>query len=297
MKKALVTGGCGFIGSNLVDKLINEGYEVNVIDNLSADSDQFYFNEKATYYQKDILDYDSVEESMKGCKTVFHLAAESRIGPSIENPSKACSVNFLGTNNVLLAARNLKVDSVVYSTTSACYGLSNKDFQKETDPIDNLNPYSASKYAGEELCRMYYKLWGVNTVCLRYFNVYGERMPNRGQYAPVVGIFLKKKKNNENLLVVGDGLQSRDFIHVQDVVSANIISSKEKKCFGETYNIGTGVTHKIVDIAKFISKNYEHVSPRSGEAKSTRADCDKFKSDTEWSPKVDFFSWIKSQML
>lgn len=297
MPKVLVTGGCGFIGSNLVDKLVDQGYDVNVIDNLSADSnDNFYYNEKATYYQKDILDYDSVEESMRDCQAVFHLAAESRIGPAIENPSKACSVNFLGTNNVLLAARNLGVGSVVYSSTSSCYGLSEKLSQREDDPVDNLNPYSASKFAGEELCRMYSKLWNVNTVCFRYFNVYGERMPSKGQYAPVVGIFLKQKGKNVPLTVVGDGQQSRDFVHVQDVINANIIAANNKNCFGNTYNIGTSKSCSVIDIAKFISDNIVHIPPRIGEARHTKADCTKFINSTGWSPQIEIYSWIKKQL-
>jgi UDP-glucose 4-epimerase len=295
MSKVLVTGGCGFIGSNLVDSLITKQHSVNVIDNLSSDSDKFFYNDKANYYHNDISDFEAILEAMKDCEYVFHLAAESRIGPSMENPMKSCYVNFVGTCNVLQAARQLKIRSVVYSATSACYGLSNSLPQKETDKIDNLNPYSVSKFAGEDLCKMYNNLWNLNTVCLRYFNVYGERMPSKGQYSPVVGVFLRQKNAGQTLTIVGDGLQSRDFIHVNDVVEANMLASTSEKCYGNSYNIGSGNSYSVLDIAKSISDDYKHIEPRIGEARHTKADCSKFKNDAGWQPKMELYEWIKMQ--
>lgn len=292
-KKMLVTGGCGFIGSNLVDKLLSLGHEVTVLDNLSAESNEkFYFNDHAKYVYEDILNYEAVLKAMKGCDHVFHLAAESRIGPSIENPAKACEVNFVGTCNVLKAARDLGVKSVVYSSTSACYGLSDKLPQQETDMIDNLNPYSVSKIAGEDLTRMFYKLWNVNTVSLRYFNVYGERMPHKGQYAPVIGIFLRQREANEKLTIVGDGLQKRDFVHVSDVVNANLLAAETSACYGNTYNVGSGESFAILDIAGMIQKDHEHLPPRSGEARNTLADTSKLQRDSGWKPNVRLTDWI-----
>lgn len=296
-EKVLVTGGCGFIGSNLVDSLVKLGNDVVVIDNLSAESNEkFYFNERANYVHKDILDIDAVYNAMNGCDRVFHLAAESRIGPSIENPSKACQVNIVGTCNILTAARDLKIKSVVYSSTSACYGLNDKLPQTECDPIDNLNPYSTSKYAGEDLAKMFFKLWGLNTVSLRYFNVYGERMPHKGLYAPVIGIFLRQKQAGESLTIVGDGLQSRDFVHVSDVVSANITASKSPLCWGNSYNVGSSISHTVLEIANKISKNIKHVEPRLGEARNTKADITKLTSATNWSPKVSLMGWIDNEL-
>lgn len=299
MGKVLVTGGCGFIGSNLVDRLVIEGHQVTVIDNLSADSnDKFYFNEspQVTYVHENILNADIVDAHTAGCDHVFHLAAESRIGPTLEDPAKACHVNFVGTCNVLQAALKHKVKSVVYSSTSACYGLATKLPQKENDKIDNLNPYSVSKYAGEDLCSMFHKLWGLNVVNLRYFNVYGERMPTRGLYAPVIGVFLKQKAQGETLTIVGDGLQSRDFVHVQDVVSANISAATSASCYGKSYNVGSGNSFTILEIAKFISKDVTHISPRPGEARNTQADYSELANDANWSPKHELFDWISRQL-
>lgn len=296
MLKILVTGGCGFIGSNLVDRLILEGNDVTVLDNLSSDSNEkFYYNDDAKYIKEDILNSEVVDNLIEGCDHVFHLAAESRIGPTLLEPSKACHVNVVGTCNILQSSLKHKVKSVVYSSSSACYGLSNSFPQKETDKIDNLNPYSATKYAGEDLCSMFYKLWGLNTVCLRYFNVFGERMPTSGIYAPVVGIFLKQKREKNPLTIVGDGLQSRDFVYIQDVVDANIMSSISEKCYGKSYNVGSGKSYKIIEIAKFISENYVHVDQRLGESRNTQADYTKLNQDTGWFPKYELLSWINKQ--
>lgn len=297
-KKFLVTGGCGFIGSHLVDNLASLGHQVTVIDNLSADTDKFHFNESKNvkYIHDDILNFDVVNDASKGCDHVFHLAAESRIGPTLENPIKACTVNFVGTCNILQASRNNGVKSVVYSATSSSYGLAKSFPQVEEDPIDNLNPYAVSKYAGEDLCRMYKKLWGLNAVALRYFNVYGERMPSRGQYAPVIGIFLRQKAANQPLTIVGDGLQSRDFVHVSDVVNANLLAASTPECGGKTYNVGSGKFFSVLEIAKMISENYVHIPPRLGEAQKTQANFSKLNSDTGWHAKVELQSWIDQQL-
>ena len=188
--KALVTGGAGFIGSNLVDRLIADGHTVTVIDNESADSnEQFYWNPLAQNYNYDVRDYTMVRKLYEGQDAVFHLAAEARIQPTIEDPLKAFENNMIGTATVLECARVCGVKRVVYSSTSAAYGISNTPPLSETMPTDCLNPYSVSKVAGEEMCKMYARLYGMETVTFRYFNVYGERQPLRGQYAPVIGIF------------------------------------------------------------------------------------------------------------
>ena len=193
MTKSLVTGGAGFIGSNLVDRLVEIGHEVVVIDNESAESnEQFYWNDKAYNYKYDIRDYENTRPLYEGVDFVFHLAAESRIQPAIENPINAISLNSVGTCTVLQCSREAGVNRVIYSSTSSGYGM-NQSPNIETQPDDCLNPYSVSKVNGEKLCRMYTKLYGLPTISFRYFNVYGERQPIRGQYAPVIGIFLRHK--------------------------------------------------------------------------------------------------------
>ena len=170
MEKCIVTGGAGFIGSHIVDKLINEGFQVIVIDNESATAhESFYKNKEATYYKLDIKNYNDIEPLFKNIKYVFHLAAESRIQPTIENPTEACMVNFIGTANILEASRKYGVKRVMYSSTSSAYGLTNTPPLTENMKTDCLNPYSVSKVAAENLCKMYFTLYGVETIIFRYF--------------------------------------------------------------------------------------------------------------------------------
>ena len=200
--KSLVTGGAGFIGSHLVDKLLEMGHEVVVIDSESAESnEEFYWNDKAQNYKYDIRDYEKTKPLYDGVDYVFHTAAEARIQPAILNPIEAVSVNCVGTVTVLQCAREAGVKKVIYSSTSSGYGF-NEPPNEETQRDDCLNPYSVSKVSGEKLCKMYTDLFGLPTISFRYFNVYGERQPLRGQYAPVVGIFLRQRSDGEPLTIV-----------------------------------------------------------------------------------------------
>ena len=206
--RCLVTGAAGFIGSHVVDRLIMDGHEVVAMDNESAEcNSRFYWNNQAEKVEADISKYDYMEKHFKGVNCVVHLAAESRIQPAIKNPVKAAQVNVVGTCNILQASRVHGADRVVYSSTSSAYGLVNEPPLVETMPNDCLNPYSVTKVGGEELCKMYYHLFGLPTIIFRYFNVYGERQPLQGQYAPVVGIFQRQVDTGEPMTIVGDGLQ------------------------------------------------------------------------------------------
>lgn len=296
--KALITGGAGFIGSNLVDALILKGWEVIVIDNLSSEAhEQFYFNDQATYYEYDIMEYDKIYPLFKGVDFVFHLAAESRIQPAIKNPLYAVGVNTVGTCNILQASREHNVKRVIYSSTSAAYGLKNEPPLIETMPKDCLNPYSVSKTSGEELCKMYTDLYGLKTITFRYFNVYGPRQCTRGQYAPVIGLFLKQKENNLPMTVVGDGLQTRDYTHVYDVVEANILATSCKKGFGEIYNIGTGVSYNILDLVKMIGGDHTHIPPRIGECRHTKADISKAQKVLNWEPQIKLINYLNENQF
>ena len=284
---ALVTGGAGFIGSNLVDALIEKGWNVIVIDNLSSDAhEQFYYHPQATFYEYDIRNFETIKPLFKGIDYVFHLAAESRIQPAIENPTHAVSVNVTGTCNVLQASREAGVKRVIYSSTSSAYGLKNTPPLKEDMPKDCLNPYSVSKTSGEELCKMYTELFGLQTITFRYFNVYGDRQPTKGQYAPVIGLFKRQKENGELMTVVGDGMQTRDYTHVKDVVSANLLATECEEGFGEIFNIGTGVSHSVLDLVKFIGGAFTNLPPRLGESRYTQADNSKAKAILKWEPKL-----------
>ena len=293
--KSLVTGGAGFIGSNLVDKLLELGHEVIVIDNEFSDAhDQFYWNPKAINYKYDIRDYEKTRPLYDGVDYVFHLAAEARIQPAILNPIEAVNINTVGTCTVLQCAREAEVNKVIYSSTSSGYG-NNTHPNVETQPDDCLNPYSVSKIAGEKLCKMYTDLFGLKTIIFRYFNVYGERQPIKGQYAPVVGIFLRQKKNGEPLTIVGDGEQRRDFTHVSDVINANILAATknvDQQYYGQMYNVGNGINYSINEIATMISPDQVNIPPRIGEANITKADNNKLKDIFGWEPKVNLVQWI-----
>lgn len=305
----LVTGGAGFIGSNLVDRLILEGHDVTVIDNESSDAhDHFYWNPIANNYKYNICDYTMCSEVFKrhNPDVVFHIAAEARIQPCIEDPLKAVESNMVGTATILELCRKYKVKRVMYSSTSSAYGLKNCCPLSEDMPNDCLNPYSVSKVSGEELCKMYSSLYNLETVIFRYFNVYGERQPLKGQYAPVIGIFQRQKKNNEPLTIVGDGEQRRDFTHVSDVVNANILAATKKfdkwqtdntknyfYNFGQIYNVGTGKNYSVNEIAKMIGGESVNIPARLGEARITLANIDKIKKHLNWTPLVNLSNWIE----
>ena len=298
MTKSLVTGGAGFIGSHIVDKLVELGHEVIVIDNESAESnEEFYWNDKAQNHKHDIRDYENTRPLYEGVDYVFHTAAEARIQPAILNPIEAVSINCVGTVTVLQCAREAGVKKVMYSSTSSGYGF-NEPPNDETQRDDCLNPYSVSKVSGEKLCSMYTSLFGLRTVTFRYFNVYGERSPVSGQYAPVIGIFLRQRGDNEPLTIVGDGEQRRDFTHVSDIVQANILAATkevDEEFYGQLYNVGNGLNYSINEIADAISENQTNIPPRIGEARTTLADNTKLKTTFGWEPKVDLMDWISEQ--
>ena len=292
--KVIVTGGCGFIGSHIVDKLVEMCYDVIVIDDLSAsENEKFYFNDSATYHKLDISNFEDIEPLFEGVDYVFHLAAESRIQPAIKNPSRAYKVNVIGTLNILESSKKHNIKRVIYSSTSSVYGLSCELPTKETESIDCLNPYSHSKFQGEELFRQYYKMYGLDSVIFRYFNVFGERSPVKGQYAPVVGIFINQMKQSKPLTIVSDGLRKRDFIYVGDIVDVNVSGIFYDGVIGaSTFNIGSGENISIYDIARIISDNCIHLEDRPGEADNTLANISKAKEVLGFSPKTDVTNWI-----
>jgi len=299
MSKALVTGGCGFIGSNLVDRLIDLFDEIVVIDNLSSETNEkFYYakNKKVSYYKRDICDYENTRILYDGVDVVFHLAAESRIQPTLKNPILAAKTNTVGTCTVLQCSNEAGVKRVIYSSTSSGYGLKNSIPLDEEMEDDCLNPYSVTKVAGEKLCKMYYDIYGLETIVFRYFNVYGERHPIKGQYAPVIGIFIRQKNDGEQLTVVGDGEKTRDFTHVYDIVEGNILAAdlKNKKPVGQLINLGTGTNHSILKVAELVGGDITFIPARLGEAQDTKANNSKAKKLLGWEPKVKLEDWIKA---
>lgn len=296
--KILVTGGCGFIGSTLVDRLIDKGYQVTVIDNESAENHkQFYYNSKAHYYKYDIADYVNTRSLYNNVDYVFHCAAEARIQPAILNPILAVRTNVLGTETVLQCSREAGVKKVIYSSTSSAYGLKNKIPLSEDMPNDCLNPYSVSKVAGEELCKMYNRLFGLKTVIFRYFNVYGPREAGKGQYAPVVALFLRQLSEGNPLTIIGDGHQRRDFTYIDDVVNANLMAIEvEHVHYGEVFNIGSGVNYSVLELASMISSNQTFIPARIGEGRETLANTTKAQTVLGWKPTVNIKDYIKEQL-
>lgn len=295
--KSLVTGGAGFIGSHMVEKLLNGGHDVVVVDDESSSANaRFYWRDDTENHKVDICDAASLTPLFKGVDYVFHFAARSRIQICVEDPADAVKNNTLGTCNVLQAARIHNCKRVMMASTSSCYGLANPIPLNEEMLNDCLNPYSVSKAACEELCKMYSKLFDVETVIFRFFNVYGERQPLSGSYAPVVGLFFRQKENRQDMTVVGDGLQTRDYTHVSDIVDALFLASisTNNEIIGETFNLGTGRNHSVMDIVRLVNGPHVHIPERPGEARETLADNFKAKNLLGWNPSIVFEDWVKS---
>lgn len=303
-KNVLVTGGAGFIGSHLTDRLIAKGHLVRVIDNLFLGKRE-NVNPRAEFWEKDIRDLYQLTyyDIFKEVDYVFHLAAMPRIQPSIKNPDESFTNNLLGTHNVLVAAKWTGVKKVVFSGSSSVYGDQNISPLVESLPPKPKNPYALHKLMGEQLCLKFTEWHGLPTVCLRYFNVYGERQPVEGAYTTVVGIFLRQAEmdQDQDLTIVGDGTQRRDFTYVSDVVEANIAAMEAPEAVGEVINIGTGINYSINQLADFIENRRQcrqrvHIAPRPGEAQETLADISKAKKLLGFQPTMSLETWIKSQL-
>lgn len=283
--KIVVTGGAGFVGSHLTDALIEKGHEVHVIDDLSGGKEE-NINPKSIFHKKDITGYESILPIFSGAKYVFHLAALPRVQFSIENPLLTNSVNVLGTQNVLEASRVSGVKRVVYSASSSAYGDQDTMPLKEDMKASPKSPYGLHKYVGELYCKTWSLVYGIETVALRYFNVYGPRFNAEGAYSLVIGKFLKQRKEGNPMTITGDGSQTRDFTHVRDVVRANILASESEKVGkGEVLNIGAGRNFSINQIAELIGGPVEHVEARL-EPHDTLADNSKAKELIGWTPEV-----------
>lgn len=299
MAKILVTGGAGFIGSNLVDQLIKLKHKVIVIDNLSLGKKD-YLNPRAKFYKLDVRNLNKIKPIFNGIDFVFHLAAQPRIQPSIIDPIYSIENNIIGTLNVLLASKKAKVKRVIYSASSSVYGNQDSLPLNEEMKPNPKNPYALGKLFGEYLCKIFSDLYDLDTVCLRYFNVYGPRQSSEGAYATVIGIFLRQLKNKEPLTIVGDGNQRRDFTYIDDVVRANILAMESKKKFyGEVINIGCGKNYSINELAKKIigkkelKKYVVYLPPRPGEARVTLADNKKAFKLLGWKPKISLSKGIE----
>ena len=296
--KYVVVGGAGFIGSNIVDKLVEQNHEVVIIDNLSTGKME-NVNPKASVEYIDICNVNecsAMVEIMSGADALFLLAAKARVQPSIENPVEYEENNTIGTLNVLKCASDAGVRRVVYSASSSAYGNTEKLPSKESDPVNPLSPYGAQKYYGEVMCKMFSEVYGLETVSLRYFNIYGERQNVGGAYAMVIGIFVDQLLNGKPMTIRGDGEQRRDFTYVGDVVNANILASQSENVGnGEVINIGNGDNRSINDIADMIGGDRVNVETVI-EPKETLADNSKAFFHLNWKPTMKIENWINNEI-
>lgn len=279
----LVTGGAGFIGSHLANTLKKKGHYVRVLDNLSF-GDKEKLDTGIDLIVGDITNVNDCKTATDGIDGVFHMAAFSRSGPSFDKSELCHNSNVTGTLNLLNAGLENSVKKIIYSGSSTFYG-NTLGSQHEEMPGDFLNFYGLTKHIGEMYIAQYGKNYGLNFNILRYFNVYGPGQPSEGEYALVLGIFLGRLKKGEKLEIHGTGEQRRDFIHVYDVVEANL-KAMESDITGEVFNIGSGVNHSIIDIAKLFPIERYHTERRTGDAEETLADISKAKKLLNWQPKV-----------
>ncbi len=290
--KAVIIGGAGFIGSHLANLLIKEGFIVEVIDNLSGGKRE-NVNSKAVLHEADIRDLEAIKPIIKDARYVFHLAALPRVQFSIEHPAETNEVNVTGTLNVLIAAKEGGAERVIYSASSSAYGDQPKLPLVETMLAQPKSPYGLHKYIGELYMRLWREVYGLSTVSLRYFNVYGPGMDPEGAYALAVGKFFKLRSEGKPLTITGDGTQTRDFTHVRDVVRANLLAATSAKVGkGEVINIGAGRNHSINELAKLIGGPVVHVAPRL-EPHDTLADNSLAKKLLGWKPEVSLEEGIE----
>lgn len=291
--RVIVTGGAGFIGSNLVDELISQNYDVTIIDNLSTGKrDNINPNAHFAYMDINLLTHDELVVFFKNIDTVFHCAAFPRVQPSIIDPLMTNKANVDVTLKVLMAARDAKVRRVVYSASSSAYGDTDVFPTHEEVKTGPMSPYGLQKLIGEEYCRLFSMLYGLETVSLRYFNVYGERMSAEGAYCTVIGIFTNQLKNNTPLTITNDGEQRRDFTYVKDVVAANILAMTSVNVGkGEVINIGNGKNYSVNEVADMMKGEKQYGEKRI-EPKITLADNTKAKTLLGWNPTGDLPTWL-----
>jgi UDP-glucose 4-epimerase len=279
----LVTGGAGFIGGHLSARLLERGYRVRVLDNLSMGS-RDWVPAEAEFLEGDIRDLAACHKACEGVVGVFHAAAMSRVGPTMDTAEVCTQQNIVGTQNMLIAARDAKVRKLVYSGSSTYYG-NQPTPHREDMRGEFLNFYGLSKYVGEEYCRLFDRAFGMPIVILRYFNVYGPHQPQTGPYALVLGIFLKAWREGRILEVHGGGKQRRDFVHVRDVADCNI-AAFESAARDDTFNVGSGGNISIKELADLISPNQVIGPRRAGDSMETLADISHTIATLNWKPTV-----------
>lgn len=301
MSKYIVTGGAGFIGSNIVKELVKRGETVKVIDNLSTGYKKNLADVKdqIEFVEGDIKDLDFLQKEFAGFDYVLHQAALCSVPRSINDPIASNANNIDGTLNVLVAARDNKIKRVVYASSSSVYGDQELDYKVETLPIKPLSPYALNKYAAERYTQLFYEIYGLETVCLRYFNVFGPNQDPDSAYSAVIPLFIKAILKGESPVIFGDGSQARDFTYVENNVEANILAATSSQGAGEVCNIACGSSISLNELVDMINKNLgTDIKPvyrenRQGDIKISKANVDKAKNILGYEPKVNFEEGLK----
>ena len=288
MTVAVVTGGAGFIGSHLVDALLDEGIKVRVVDNYSTGRPEnlAHVSGKVDLVEADIASSGNWQKSIKDADWVFHLGALADIVPSIQRPDDYFQANVVGTFNVLEAAKHASVKRFVYAASSSCYGIPDSYPTSELAEIRPQYPYALTKRLGEELVMHWAQVYQLPAIALRLFNVYGPRSRTSGTYGAVFGVFLAQKLSNKPFTVVGDGTQTRDFTYVTDVANAFLTATKSSRC-GEIYNVGSGQTISVNRLVELLVGDVTYIPKRPGEPDCTFADISKIRRDLNWQPQVN----------
>jgi len=296
--KYLVTGGAGFIGSNLVKKLLEMNEDVRILDNFATGKRENVLplinNPHLTLIEGDLRSFHIVRTAVKGVDYILHQGALPSVPRSINDPITTNDVNILGTLNILEAAKEFGVKRVVCASSSSIYGNSETLPKVETMPVNPMSPYALTKYAQERYCQIYYNLYGLETVALRYFNVFGPNQDPTSQYSAVIPKFIKLMSEDKEPVIYGDGIQSRDFTYVDNVVYANLLACNAEKAAGEVINIACGKSYTLLDLVKMINeilgKNIEpkFAPERPGDVKHSWAGIDKAKELLSYEVKVDF---------
>lgn len=299
MKKILITGGAGFIGSHLTDRLLAEGHRVTVIDNLVTgrenNLESHWKNPRFELVEADIRDREAIAAAFDGIEQVYHLAALADIVPSIVDPMEYFTTNVQGTANVLEAARKSGAKRFVYVASGSSYGIPDQYPTPETAEIRCEYPYALSKYLGELSALHWHKVYGLPVTVLKFFNIYGPRSRTTGTYGAVFGVFLAQKIAGKPFTVVGDGTQTRDFTYVSDAVDA-LVTAAASPVSGEVFNVGSGGTHSVNRLVELLGGSKVHIPKRPGEPDCTHADIAKIRRMLGWEPKVRFEDGVKKML-
>lgn len=301
MSKFIVTGGAGFIGSNIARELVKQNHSVKVIDNLSTGKLENLDDiiDKIEFVKADVADLDAMQKEFQGFDFCLHQAALASVPRSIDNPAASNKSNIEGTLNVLIAARDNKLKRVVFASSSSVYGEAVEEFKTETLPSSPLSPYALNKLTGEYYARLFYKLYGLETVSLRYFNVFGPYQDPESQYAAVIPKFIMAMLHGESPVIFGDGEQSRDFTFVANNVWANILAATKPGVGGEIMNIACGKSTSLNELVSDINSLLEtdikpiYKDSRQGDIKHSKADIKKAEKMLDYEPKVDFKEGLK----